>query len=57
MGEFTKKLLAMASVLLLGGCLEALDLIAAEASGPRTCPTPDGGVRICGSEEPRGDQH
>jgi hypothetical protein len=35
MGEFTKKLFAMASVLLLGGCLEALDLIAAEASGPQ----------------------
>jgi len=41
------KLLALAALLLLGGCLEAVDLVAEKASGPRTCPTPDGGVEIC----------
>jgi hypothetical protein len=42
------KLLALAALLLLlGGCLEAVDLVAEKASGPRTCPTPDGGMEIC----------
>jgi hypothetical protein len=47
-----RKLLALAALLLLGGCLEAVDLVAEKASGPHTCPTPDGGVEICDSGYP-----
>jgi hypothetical protein len=42
-----RKVLALAALLFLGGCLEAVDLVAETVSGPRTCPTPDGGVEIC----------
>jgi hypothetical protein len=39
MGEFDMRYLALFAPLLLGGCLEALDVVEAELAAPRYCHT------------------
>lgn len=41
----------LASVLLLGGCLEAADLVEERLVSPATCVVPNG-VALCGPELP-----